>query len=305
MFIVRIIAVVTVWSFLLNENSAAARTTNLNSVTQTQKTAKPASKDNPQSEMKVLAAGAHCTGSNSFIAVARDPDTYAAISRLAGDMPKLDDAFFKSNVVIAAFLGQRRTGGYSVEFTRSDDGQLLVREKAPGKNAMVIQVLTTPFKVVSVPIMEDSPLRVELDVAWRERMRAYRVIAGQFTISGGFAGRSEKFQLNGNIGVVREGTLATFALSLSNISATKERSLTDLATGIMDDSAFKLRKLSKGSLVDPPSSSLRGDGKFSDKESKLSMTFTSLPSMVADGYAGQGTIEAEAVGSAEKSKSLL
>src|SRR6266478_5354199 len=72
--------------------------------------------------LKVLAEGFHSSVTNPFIAVVRDAETYSELTRLDNNLPKLDEEFFKSNIVVAAFLGERNTGGYSVEITREANG---------------------------------------------------------------------------------------------------------------------------------------------------------------------------------------
>lgn len=64
-------------------------------------------------------------------------------------------------MAVAVFLGQRRTGGYSVEIAgvRNDGTKLLVefRETTPPPDMMVTQALTTPWAVAIVP-RSDLPL---------------------------------------------------------------------------------------------------------------------------------------------------
>src|SRR5712664_4042100 len=64
------------------------------------------------SDIKQLAAGNHCTVVESFVFVARDAQTYQALKTLKINVPDQDAGFFSSHAVIAAFLGQRRTGGF-------------------------------------------------------------------------------------------------------------------------------------------------------------------------------------------------
>ena len=98
---------------------------------------------------------------------------------------------------------------------------------------------------------------------------------------------------------MREGNLATFFIFLLNADpAKKQRSLNDFTTGVVDkDGHLTINSLTAGSLVDAPNSGLKVSGAFSSGGSKMSLVFNSLPSMVADGYQGEGTLEAELVGS--------
>jgi len=67
---------------------------------------------------------------------------------------------FSKEMVIAVFLGMRRTGGYSVAIkdisVRQPDAPIWVsfEEVKPGKGCMVTQVLTSPFQIVRLARVE-------------------------------------------------------------------------------------------------------------------------------------------------------
>jgi len=71
---------------------------------------------------------------------------------------------FAKSMVVGVFLGSRNTGGYDVTITGVEQAQggLVVRytEKAPARGAMVAQVITAPFHLVSVPRF-DGAVRFE------------------------------------------------------------------------------------------------------------------------------------------------
>jgi hypothetical protein len=75
--------------------------------------------------------------------------------------PEMD---FAARMVIAVFLGTRSTSGYGVQIVdvRDRQGALWVKyaESTPSPGAMVMQVLTTPFCMVSVPA-RDGDVRFE------------------------------------------------------------------------------------------------------------------------------------------------
>jgi hypothetical protein len=77
------------------------------------------------------------------------------------DVPSVD---FGSSMVVGVFLGARNTGGYAVEITAVEpDGTGIVvkyTESKPGPGAMLAQVITSPFQVVSVA-RADGPVRFE------------------------------------------------------------------------------------------------------------------------------------------------
>lgn len=252
-------------------------------------------------ELKVLAEGSHSSITNPFIAVVRDAETYSALVKLDGNLPKLDEEFFKLNVVVAAFLGDRNTGGYAVEISREANGVIQACEKKPAKDMMVTQMITSPFKVVSLSARGTSPLRLALDGAWWQEMRAYRITSGRFTMSGGFAGATKQFDLEGQVRVMHQNSFVTLAFELFSHELNENRSLVGFETGVIRSRGeIVLYKMSADSLVNPPNSGLKATGAFSEADNKLSLSFVSLPSMIADGYSGMGNFEAAIVGSTSK-----
>lgn len=254
-------------------------------------------------EIKVLAEGYYSGVNDAFVAVAHDATTYAALSELFGrtpkDLPELSGDFFEHNVVVAAFLGARPTGGYVVQIERGDKGSLRIRQQTPRKGFMQTQALTTAFKMVAVPTDKDgftseNELRLDLDGAWQAAMRPYRVTAGEFKMTGGFAAHSETFGIAGDLRVMRLGALATLFFNLKSNGSAKARTLDAAATAVVKGSSLTIAYLDAGTLVDLPRSGLNAKGDFNAGEEKLSLTFDSLPSNIADGYEGRGKLEATA-----------
>ncbi|HSP63810.1 MAG TPA: protease complex subunit PrcB family protein [Pyrinomonadaceae bacterium] len=246
-------------------------------------------------DIKVLAEGLHSKVSKPFVAVVRDAETYAALTKLDENLPGLDADFFKENVAVAAFLGERNTGGYSVEII-ANGIEINTLEKKPGKGMMVPQMITSPFKIVALAGATNTAVRLNLfaDETWRRATTFYRTTSGSFRMSGGFAGTSEEFGLQGPIGVMRAGNLATFSFRVTGSETKKRRILVECSTGLIDsDGNVKINRMSADSLVDSPNSGLAGTATFSEEGKKFSLIMISRPSLVADGYSGQGTIEAE------------
>ncbi|HVS81232.1 MAG TPA: protease complex subunit PrcB family protein [Pyrinomonadaceae bacterium] len=251
-------------------------------------------KEKRSDEIKLLAEGFHSSITNPFVAVVRDAETYSALTKLEGNLPKLDTEFFKSNIVIAAFLGERNTGGYAVEIASEVNGQIHVTEKKPGKGMMVPQMITSPFKIVAREGSPSSTVPLSLDYAWRQGAPSYRIINGTFTYSGGFAGAGETFELKGRLLVMREGSLVTLAFDLFSSGLAQMRSLTDSATAVVtNDSRFMIGRMGAGSLVPPPNGGLQASGMFSDEGKKLMLEFSPRAINIADSYGGRGSIDAE------------
>jgi PrcB C-terminal len=246
------------------------------------------------SELKTLAEGSISPVTTPFVAVIRDGDTYAALREVATNLPALTSEFFKTNLVIAAFLGERNTGGYSVAISRDATGQIRISEKAPRKELYVTQMITTPFKVISLATTGAPAIQVSLDERFKQTSQLYRINNGTFTISGGFAGRRDTYQLAGKIQVLRLRNLVSFGFAIVGSGTTHERGLRDFATGSLRDDGIVISRLAHGSLLDPPSGDFHANGKFGEKNT-LTVELDSGPVTVPDGYSGKGSIEAEMV----------
>ncbi|HEX8457009.1 MAG TPA: protease complex subunit PrcB family protein [Pyrinomonadaceae bacterium] len=250
----------------------------------------------PAGEIRELAAGGYSSVRESFVAVARDAETYKSLRRLHDKLPELDASFFKANAVVAAFLGRRRSGGYGVQITSAGGARLLrITEKSPPKDAITTMALTSAFQIVSIAVGEEMPLALELDATWHEAARPYKVSTGQFTRLGGFAGRPERSTLAGDIRIMRHGDLATAFFTLEGRGEEGKHALQDVTTGTVNtEGAFNFTRLDPGSFVPPPRNPLRARGQFTDQESKLRLTLEAMEAKVNDGYGGQGTLEATA-----------
>ena len=257
--------------------------------------------DAQKAPLKTLSQGQQSGVINAFIAVARDAETYTALRGLVPNLPDVDKEFFNSNLVVAAFLGERRTGGYGVQFKRTSPGILRVEETRPPKDALVTQAITTPFSVVVLPVETQGSVAIDAGEPWRAMMRPYKVSDGEFTMSGGFTGRSEKFGLAGSLNVMREGKLATLLFDLQ--SKDGQRRLRDAASGVVQpDGRLNVGHMGAGSLVTQPADALNATGTFAESEKTLSLTFGSIPGRVADGYNGTGSLKAEATAPAPQKR---
>jgi hypothetical protein len=166
---------------------------------------------------------------------------------------------------------------------------------------MVTQAITTPFKVISIPTGDWNGL--EAADIWQQATTTYRVSCGDFAISGGFAGTREAYKLQGLVGVLRERKLATFVFDLQNSTGRKRRALSETISSVVQSDQTTIYVMRPGSLVSVPHSNLTVTGKFSSNGKTVEMYFKSLPSMiVADGYAGEGWLEAEVERTAETSQ---
>lgn len=245
-------------------------------------------------DLKVLAEGSVSPITEPFVAVVRDSVTYAALRAHAANLPALSEDFFQSNTIIAAFLGERNTTGYSIAISREPNGQIRIAEKSPPKNAMAGQMITSPFKLVSMSTTGTSSVFLSLDERFKQRVQLYRVRTATFETLGGIAGRRETLPLGGKIQIDRISDLVTVGFAVVASGTSRERVLRDWGTGLLQSNELTISKLSHGSLLDPPSGDLRVSGRFA-ADLTLTLQLDSGPVTVPDGYSGKGTIEAEKV----------
>lgn len=255
--------------------------------------------DEPNGELKVLAAGFHSAIKEAFVAVIRDAETYAQLRKLSPELPNLEVEFFESRAVVAAFLGERNTGGYDIEIAAERTG-VRVTEKRPGKGVMVAQMITAPYKIVSLSAPGTSPVAV-VSTFSADAMQSYSVRSGDFTNSGGFAGKMEHYGVEGKVEVMKQANLVTLNFFLKNAGETNEHLLFDSVTGVVDGSgAFTIRKMSAGTMVSIPNGGLEAKGQFSNENTRLSLELNPRSSQFADGYGGGGVIEAIIIRPAQK-----
>jgi hypothetical protein len=252
----------------------------------------PRSQDTTK-EIQQLSASNHSALGEPFILVARDVETYHLLRKLIQTLPEQDAKFFESNTVIAAFLGTRPTGGYSIDIAAETDGSIRISERRPPKGSMQKMVLSSPHKVVAVRTSENQGLRLSLDERWQEALRSYPVTDGEMTVSGGFAGREEKFKLEGRITVLRADDLATFFF---DIQGSEKHRLVDFASCKVDKTKFVLNGMDAFGLARAVNSPFRVTGEFSDegRQMKLQLETVANPH-VSDNFGGVGTLQATAM----------
>jgi len=226
-----------------------------------------------------LASGNHSTIFDSFVLVARDPKTYEALRAASTSLPEQKAEFFKTNVVVAAFLGQRRTSGYSVEIMNGADGNLRIVEHSPPKGTMVKMSLSAPFKIVAIPVGADEPIVLALDETWKKRLRSYRVTSGQLSVTGGFAGINQKRQLEGMIGVMGAGGLKTFVFDMRSQAGGETKHLNDAASCVVKEPGqVSLPRLNSSTLTGAVQSPFQVTGEFLDEERELRLNLQTADS---------------------------
>lgn len=247
-------------------------------------------------QVKELASGNRSSIFESFVAVARDEQTYAKLRASNSSLPETSADFFKSYAVVAAFLGQRRTSGFDIEITQGTDGRVHVLEQTP-KNTMVKMVLSAPFKIVAVPVEADRPIVLALDATWQNRLRPYRVTSGSLTITGGFAGTMKTLKLEGTLSIMRADSLATFIFELQSTGNNPIRRLVDTATGFVESPArISLERVDAFAIAGAIQSPFRATGQFGENERELTLNLqTNNSPNISDNFTATGTLKATAL----------
>ncbi len=248
---------------------------------------------------KELAAGAYGPLRQPFVLVARDAATYAALRTLVKDLPDESADFFKTHAVVAAFLGERRSGGYTVEITQTARGRLSIAEHAPPKDAIVTMALTAPFRVAALPVEPDDALDLTLAAAWQKNLRPYRLTEGELTVSGGFAGINDTTRLEGSLRVMRADALVTFLFDVRSTGGRRNGRLFDAATGRVEDGHVTLPRLDSFAISGAIESPIRAEGEFTNGEHELTLSLETVPAPhVADNFAARGHLSAAATAQA-------
>lgn len=246
-------------------------------------------------QLKILSQDDQSGMEDPFVFVARNAKQYAELKTVWQNLPA-DPIDFSQNAVIAVFAGQKPTAGFEINFEETTFGitaQIATTIKvdliSPPKGAMLAQVLTAPAKIVLVPLAEDRGLSVVVDSNWRGKMQTFRISESTFEASGGLMARSQKFNLSGSIDILRAGNLVTAFFNVGT-GAKLVQGIFDTATGRIESDSITLPRIDAGNLVENPHPPLKATGKFSEKE--FSLMLESLPTNVADGFSGQGSLTA-------------
>lgn len=266
-----------------------AKTKKTNGITSS---ARPNDKRTAEGALEILAEGANSKIEQPFVFVARSNETYAQLQNLIENLPTASEIDFSKSAIVAAFAGTKNTGGYSVLLKRTMN-KISIQTLNPPKDAMLAQVITAPFAVALVPLAENNPLSLAFSSDWNSVVQTYQIARGTFEFSGGFAGKQKTFEVVGAISVLRFGDYATMIFNLFARNSEKARKLTDTASGTLKDDIINLGRLDAGSFSENPKPPLKVAGTMVGN--KLSLTFESLPSQIADGFQAHGKILAEKV----------
>jgi hypothetical protein len=240
----------------------------------------------------ILKQGSQSKVETPFIFVARDVKTYAQLQNLVEDLPAATTIDFKKNAVVAGFAGEKPTGGFAVEIKQTGKKYSL-DVSSPGKDMMVTQIITTPFKVWQIPLDENEALELDFATSFTKGMKTFQVTKGDFGYSGGIAGIRRKFKANGTIKMLNHNDYTTILFALKGTGNDAKRQLSAIASGILQKESIEVFRLDAGTFVETPNPSFSVKGRLKGKN--LSLNFAPLPSNVADGFAGKGSLTANQI----------
>lgn len=246
--------------------------------------------DDDGANVKTLAEGTISGAAMPFVFTARSPETFAELQNLIKNLPS-EDIDFNKTAVVAAFAGTKNTGGYSVDIEKNAD-KVSIKVAAPPKNAMVTQMITSPYKVALVEIERENSLNLDLSADFSNAVKNYRVTSGEFEFSGGIAGTRKKFQAQGTIGVLRFGEYVTLMFNLTGKGGDGGRKLNEAASGAIKDGKINVARVEAGDFIDRPHPPLVAAGTLSSGKLSLAFEPDVRGYVVNDGYAGGGKIEA-------------
>ena len=223
-----------------------------------------------------------------FVYVVRNAQQYAELQQMINNLPSPGQIDFAHQAVVAGFAGTRPTAGYAVNFENRAGGVYLTLATPP-PGAISAQVLTSPVKVVVVPVEEEKGLIMTTDKNWQGKMQSFQVQTGNFEYSGGFAPTQQQFAVGGTIKILRAGDYVTAFFGLT-ANSKLPRQMNDAATGKIAHGEIILPRVDVGNFAENPRPPVKASGQITDKN--LSLNFEPLPSNVNDGFSGKGNLTA-------------
>lgn len=277
-----------------NEKSADKRKRTLPATGNKIRETKPpeiAPDDGDGANAKTLAEGFYSAVTTPFVFVARTQKEFVQLRKLVKNLPN-QAIDFDRTAIVAAFAGEKNTGGYSLEIAESA-GAVSIKTGAPPPDAMVMQVITAPYKIVLVNVERENGLNLDLSSDFTKTAKNYRVASGTFESSGGTAGARKKFAAHGAISVLSFGEYVTFRFALTGKGKESGRKLNETISGaIAADGKINIARVEAADFIERPHRFMTATGALS--KNKLSLIFVpgKRDSSVSDGFSGGGKLEA-------------
>jgi hypothetical protein len=125
------------------------------------------------------------------------------------------------------------------------------------------------------------------------------------SVSGGFAGRSERFQLKGMIGVMRYKSMATFVFDVQTVTS-QPRHLLDAASGTVGTAGeVSLARVDAFALTRAIQSPFRATGQFDEDNRSFTLRLDTVSSPhISDNFSATGSLKATAIAPAPADRAV-
>ena len=168
--------------------------------------------------MKIIAEGNAAQVTEPFVFIARSGEDLEKLRSLVADLPPEGEVDFTQSAVVAAFAGEKRTGGYAVKIEQTG-AAVSVTEKSPPADAITTDALTYPFQVAVVSAADNAALDVKIPAAWRQTAQSFKISVGTIDYAGGIAGVMKTQPIEGTIGVLTTGDLISLIFDFAGKEA--------------------------------------------------------------------------------------
>lgn len=252
---------------------------------------KPPQTASDETNIKTIADGASSPVTTPFVFVARTPETYKLLRTLVENLPN-EAVDFNRTAIVAAFAGEKNTGGYSLEIAGKAD-KLSVKIVAPPSDAIIAQFISSPYKIVAVAVEPHRGVNLDLPADFVKASKNYRLTAGKFQSSGEGASAKKSFIAEGTVRVLSFGDAATLVFNLTGKSKSAVPRLFETASGELKAGKIILSRVEAADFIDRPHPPLAATGNLNGR--KLVLAFATNKSgggAVEDGFSGGGKLEA-------------
>ena len=245
----------------------------------------------PTDNMKIIAEGSAGKVTAPFVYVARSAAGFENLRALVADLPAADEIDFNKSAVVAAFAGEKRSGGYAVKIGQTG-AAVNVAETAPPPDALTTDALTYPFQIAVVPTADNAALDVNIPADWRQSARNYKITGGSIDYAGGIAGIMKTQPVEGTIRILTAGDLISLVFDFAGKeAANKDKKISQTVSGTFSGGNIIIERFDVGDFSEGPKPPDSISGTLED--GKLNLKFTPLPTNIRDGFTAEGNIQAE------------
>ena len=244
-------------------------------------------------QVLMMAEGGYSKVNRPFVFVARDESTYSMLDKMVGGV-EFSEVDFDKYAVVAAFSGEKETGGYSISI-KLVNGICEIKDVAPPHGAIVTDALTKPYSLAIVPIEEQKSLNISTDETWESVTNRYEIKSGEFQFEGGFIGITKRFEVGGEVKVIQFENFVTMYFSVVGTGNEQIRAMQESGSGSLDGKLPGISRLEGGSLIDRPHPPLQAMVMISEAALSIDFVPGKRDYVVNDGFTGKGKIKAEKI----------